>query len=98
MYGRSRGRGGKRESSHGRGGDRKRRMFTKLMKDEGATMNSVSDAKRFIEGMETYEVKSELLSVLEDNRNLGERRIRDLLSLIGTNFDVETILVPFLLQ
>jgi hypothetical protein len=86
----------------GRGGqqqevDRKKRsVFTKLLKDKNAQMRDVYQAKRFIEGMETFDSKAELLAKLQDDREEGMRRVRDLLSFINSIHDVETLFIPLL--
>lgn len=96
----SSGRGGRRNYSGGRGNPsaRKRGAFTKLLKDEDAQVTNAFQAKRFVEGMETFESKVELLSKLEDTRNMGMQRIRDVLSWINSSDDVEMLLIPMLQQ
>ena len=70
------------------------RVFTKLVKDGDATMDSVYQAKRFLEGMGSFESKAELLSKLEDRRFHGLRRIRDLLSFVNSVDDIKLLFVP----
>ncbi len=73
-----------------------RRMFTKLVKDDKAAIRNKRDVRRFIEGMDTYECKTELLSILEDKRFLGIRRIEDCLSMLEDISDIDFILAPLL--
>jgi hypothetical protein len=80
------------------GGDGRRRVFTKLLKDENATLVNENQASRFLEGMETFDSKSELLAKLEDNRDEGSRRIREVLALINSAEGVEKLLIRFLKQ
>jgi hypothetical protein len=93
------GRGGRRDAS-GPGRDsasaKKRRVFTKLVKDNEATISSIHQAKRFVEGMGTFDSKVDLLSKLDDNRDTGLQRIRDVLSFVNSTNDVETLLIPML--
>lgn len=77
---------------------RRRRTFTKLLRDKDATVRDIRRAKLFVDGMDTFESKAELLAQLADKRNHGMRRIRDVLSLTNSVADVETLLVPFLGQ
>jgi hypothetical protein len=77
---------------------RGRRVFTKLVKDESATMDNKNSVFLFIDGMDSYESKAELLAVLDDNRNCGGKRLKQALSMIGSVEDVNTILVPILLN
>ena len=77
--------------------DRKKRsVFTKLMKDSDAVMKDIRQAKRFLEGMETFDSKAELLAKLTDERELGMKRVQDLLSFTNSTEDVETLLIPLL--
>lgn len=78
------------------GDRRKRSVFTKLMKDKDAAMRDIRHAKRFLEGMETFDSKAELLAKLEDDRELGMKRVQDMLSFITSTDDVETLLIPLL--
>jgi hypothetical protein len=80
-------------SSHGGGQDfKRRRVFTKLLKDKNATLSSVHQGQRFIEGMETFDSKAELLAKLQDTREMGMQRIHDVLSLTNSIRDVEASL------
>ena len=51
-------------------------MFTKLIKDENATFHS-RDTLAFIQGMDSFDSKPELLLMLTDDRNFGEMRLHD---------------------
>ena len=73
-------------------------MFMKLIKDERATLENKRQVYRFIDGMESYESKAELLGILDDKRNLGSKRIRQALSMMDKGDDVDTILRPILLN
>ena len=77
-------------------GDQKRRLFTKLLRDENATVSGIHQATRFLEGMETFRSKAELLAQLQDTRNMGMQRIRDVLSFTNSIRDAQTLLVPLL--
>jgi hypothetical protein len=95
------GRGGHHGASglgRGSASNQKRRVFTKLLKDKEATVSSIHQAKRFVEGMGTFDRKVDLLSQLEDTRYLGMQRIRDVLSFVNSTNDVETLLIPMLQQ
>jgi len=74
--------------------DSKRRVFTKQMKDRNALVTSIHHGKRFIEGMETFKSKAELLAKLQDTREMGMKR--DVLSLINSVEHVETLFIPLL--
>ena len=82
----------------GGGGDRRRRMFTKLIKDDSARIRNDFEAIRFLEGMQTYSNKSELIRILDDVRDHGATRIQEALSMIGGSDDVKRILIPMLGQ
>jgi hypothetical protein len=91
----------RRHAPSGRGGGqdfKRRRVFTKLLKDKTATLASVHQGKRFIEGMETFDSKAELLAKLQDTREMGMQRIHDVLSLTNSIRDVEALLIPLLCQ
>ena len=75
---------------------RRRRAFTKLLKDESATMRNTSEAVRFLEGMDTFESKADLLGKLEDKRDNGPRRIREVLSFVNSVRDVQDLFIPLL--
>lgn len=77
---------------------RNRRVFTKLVKDDNANMNNLYQARRFLEGMDSFESKADLLAQLEDNRHCGLRRIRELLSFVESLQHVEEILIGLLKQ
>lgn len=88
----------KRSGGPRRGGGRRnpRGLFTKLIKDPNAQMSSFFQATRFLAGMDSYESKAELLSHLEDSRNCGLRRIREMLSFIKDETTVQMLLIEFL--
>lgn len=58
-------------------------MFTKLVKDGTATMSSLKDARRFIEGINTFPTKALVLSELDDSRMFGRQRIQEALSFVS---------------
>jgi hypothetical protein len=95
MFGGRGGRGGTRRKQT-TNSSQTRRVFTKLVKDGDATMDTVHQARRFLEGMESFESKAELLSKLEDRRDYGLRRIRDLLSFVDSVDDIKLLFVPLL--
>jgi hypothetical protein len=76
----------------------KRSLFTKLMKNKNASLTSVHQGIRFIEGMETFDSKAELLAKLQDTREMGMQRIRDVLSFTNSVRDVEALLISLLCQ
>jgi hypothetical protein len=78
--------------------DGRRRLFTKLLKDKSAVVRNKHDAVRFVDGMQTFEDKMELLSKLDDNRDLGRTRICECLSFIGSIDDVERLFIRLLGQ
>jgi hypothetical protein len=84
----------------GNGHNRCPRTFTKLLKDKTALVRNRTDADRFIEGMEFLgaENATNLLAKLDDGRDEGTRRIRDILSFIDSIDAVECILIRFLKQ
>jgi hypothetical protein len=88
-----------RRGGRGRGGHAdygKRRVFTKLLKDPSASLSDIYQARRFLEGMETFDSKAELLAVLQDDRNCGMQRISDVLSFTNSVDDVRVLLIPLL--
>jgi len=78
------------------GSSQQRRVFDKLVKDGNATMDTAHQAQRFLEGMGSFESKAELLSKLEDKRNHGLQRVRQVLSFVNSLADIETLLLPLL--
>ena len=75
-----------------------RRMFTKLIKDGDAIIRDKNDVLKFIQGMNSYENKAKLLTILDDKRDLGLQRIAECLSMLDNSSDVDIILVPILLN
>ncbi len=71
-----------------------RRMFMKLIKDENAKIRNKRDVVMFIQGMNSFDSKTELLNILDDKRNLGTQRLEDCLSMLETVHDIDTILIP----
>lgn len=74
------------------------RVFTKLLKDESPSVRNRNDAILFIEGVEILGTENSpgLLMKLDDNRYQGPRRIREILSFVGTVDDVDDFLIRFL--
>eukprot|EP00804_Cyclotella_cryptica_P021863 CCRYP_000836-RA/>CCRYP_000836-RA protein AED:0.40 eAED:0.12 QI:0/0/0/0.5/1/1/6/0/1669 len=72
-------------------------MLTKLVKDEDAKFKP-QDVHAFLEGMYLFESKAELLTLLEDDRNFGTKRIHDCLSMISGPGSVDTIVAPLLMN
>jgi hypothetical protein len=72
------------------------RAFTKLVRDETASVRNAYDAQKFVADMAKFDKKEDLLAQLTDNRHLGLSRIRDVLSYIGTLQDLEQILIGML--
>lgn len=93
---------GRFQPYQGRGGrgfgesDQKRRVFTKLVRDENATVSTIHQATRFLEGMESFDCKADLLAQLQDSRYSGSKRIGDVLSFINSIDDTEKLLIPLL--
>lgn len=73
-----------------------RRVFTKLVKDENATMATLHQARRFLEGMDSFVSKSDLLAQLEDNRHCGLHRVREVLSFVQSLQDIEDLFIRLL--
>lgn len=71
-------------------------MFTKLLKDNRALMRNKADAYRFLEGMEGFDDQMQLLGKLDDRRDHGARRIREMLSYIESIGDLQGLLIRFL--
>lgn len=94
MYMRQIGRGRGRGGGRGNNGWQKK-MLTKLVKDEGAVFQR-RDVQAFLQGMRLFDSKAELVSLLADDRNCGLMRIRDCLSFLSDDRDVDGILVPLL--
>ena len=59
-----------------------RKMLTKLVRDEKAIFRS-RDTHAFLQGMDLFDSKPELLLLLTDSRNCGEARLRECLSMIN---------------
>lgn len=72
------------------------RAFTKLIKDETATLVDERDASQFLSGMEAHESKFELCTKLTDIGGQGPRRLREVLELVGSVAAVEQILIRLL--
>ncbi len=101
--GRGRNRGGRGGQNRGRNGGRgggkqhswQRKMLTKLVKDETAQFRP-RDVGQFIEGMNSFDFKPELIALLEDNRNHGIKRLRECLAMIEGPDSVDDIVAPLL--
>ena len=89
-----RGRGGRGRGGQGQHSWQKK-MLTKLIKDGNATF-TIRDVKPFLEGMQLFESKADLLMLLADDRNYGIQRIQECLSFISDAESVDTIVVPIL--
>lgn len=73
-----------------------RRLFTKFVEDEAPTLSTVSQVYRFIEGMESFSSKAELLDKIEDRRSCGMKRIPEILGFLNSIRDVDQILIRML--
>jgi hypothetical protein len=84
----------------GRGNNGGARVFTKLLKDKDALVRNRTDAIRFLEGMESVGATdaTKVLMKLDDGRDEGTRRIRDILSFVDSVDTVDGLLVRFLKQ
>jgi len=71
-------------------------LFTRLIASREMRIYSLNDAQRFIQEMVRFDSKVDLLAKLDDDRMFGKERIRESLSCIKSNEDIEHILVPFL--
>ena len=93
-----RGRGGGRVFARGRDDpfSRQRRFFHAMITKEDVEFRSLHDAHRFVEAMDTFAEKAELLSKLEDSRSYGAKRIHDVLSFIEDNGTIEDLLIRLL--
>jgi len=83
-------------AQRGGGGDRKRALFTKFMRDDTVTMDRKLDALRFIEGMQASDSLPRVLGEILDERKPGIRRIQEVLSFTETINDITDLLVPLL--
>ncbi|KAL7565937.1 hypothetical protein ACA910_008397 [Epithemia clementina (nom. ined.)] len=104
------GRGGRFRSSFAGGGggrsapqqaqgemDRKRALFNRLMKDPKAKMmQNQQQALRFLEGMDTFDSKPQLIAMMVDDRNQGPRCIESMVGFLSTVREVEDLVVPLL--
>ncbi len=72
-----------------------RKMLTKLLRDENAIFRP-RDTDAFLQGMELFDSKPELLLLLTDSRNCGEARLRECLSMIAGPESADTIIAPLL--
>ena len=72
------------------------KMFVKLVKDSSASIRNHSEAKRFLQGMASFESKGEMLTKLTDTRNSGMERISEVLEFVGCPEDVEDLLISLL--
>ena len=86
-----RGRGGEQQQS-----DRRRALFNRLLRDSDAEMSRRHQALRFLEGMDTFDSKSQLLSMMMDDRNCGLQCVENLVGFLSSVQDVEDVLVPLL--
>ena len=90
--GRAQGRGPRQ----GPKGDRVKGTFFKLLKDEDASMRSSMDARKFVQGMVSFDSTADLLGLLDDGRNFGSMRIKQVLTFIEGVHEVNEILIPTL--
>jgi len=72
-----------------------RKMLTKLVRDEKAIFRS-RDTHAFLQGMDLFDSKPELLLLLTDSRNCGEARLRECLSMITGPESADSIVAPIL--
>ena len=72
-----------------------RKVFTKLVKDETAIFRP-RDTHVFLQGMDLFDSKPELLHMLTDNRNCGETRLRECLSMITGPESADSLIAPIL--
>lgn len=72
-------------------------MFFKLLKDENAQMRNKFEAGRFVEGMQSFSSKAEMLTHLDDNRYYGPTRLQEALAFIEDVNSINEILVPMIL-
>jgi hypothetical protein len=90
------GRGQGRGPRQGPKGDRVKGTFFKLLKDEDASMRSSMDARKFVQGMVSFDSTADLLGLLDDGRNFGSMRIKQVLTFIEEVHEVNEILIPIL--
>ena len=96
-----RGRSCHRGKGYGRGGGQghhnwQRKMLTKLVKDADAAFVQ-RDVTPFLEGMDSFESKGELLTLLADDRSYGMQRVQDCLQFIDPQ-SVDTIVTSILVN
>ena len=72
-----------------------RKMFTKLVMNEDASFER-RDIESFIHGMDSFDSKPELLTLLTDERNHGEKRLNDCLSFLSGPACVDNVLAPII--
>lgn len=72
-----------------------RKMLTKLLRDKNAIFRP-RDTHAFLQGMDSFDSKPELLLLLTDSRNCGEARLRECLSMIAGPESADTIIAPLL--
>lgn len=77
---------------------RRQAVFWKLLKDPSAQMRDRRSVSRFLEGMEDFDRKDDLLNKLSDHRLAGSKRIGEVLGFMdyASIQDVEFILVRML--
>ena len=72
-----------------------RKLLTKLLRDENAIFRP-RDTHAFLQGMDLFDSKPELLLLLTDSRNCGEARLRECLSMIAGPESADSIIAPIL--
>ena len=72
------------------------RWLSRLIENKEARISTLSDAERFVSEMTSFDNKVDLLAKLDDERKFSRERVRESLSCIRSNIDVEKVLVPML--
>eukprot|EP00980_Cylindrotheca_fusiformis_P004952 scaffold1051_cov119-Cylindrotheca_fusiformis.AAC.27 len=73
-----------------------RAVFNKLLNDGDADMYGRRQALRFLEGMDDFESKSQLLRMMTDDRKHGAKRLGEIVSYLSSLQDFEELVVPLL--
>jgi AAA domain len=75
---------------------RQRNYLLALIHKKEANVSNFHMANRFVEAMNTYSDKMHLLQMLDNSREFGSARLREVLSYLDTIQSVESLLIPIL--
>jgi hypothetical protein len=71
-------------------------VLIRLIESQETRILNPHDVQRFVNEMVNFDSKIDLLARLDDDRKFGRDRMREALSCIKTNSDVENIFIPIL--